>query len=116
MCSYGSSCKYFAGVCRKIIDLSNDVILDKSLQDYLLDGATTLDNKITINGNNFSINSTDLNNNKYAGVTIGVGQALNFKDITLKNFTNTYLVENNGVTNITSAILIGKQNFKYAID
>lgn len=97
---------YVSPVCaEKIIDLSNDVVLDKSLQDYLLDGATTLDNKITINGNNFLINGTDLNNNKYAGVTIGAGQALNFKDITLKNFTNTYLVENNGATNITSAIL-----------
>ena len=77
-------------VCaEKIIDLSNDVVLDKSLQDYLLDGATTLDGNITINGNNFSINGTDLNNNKYAGVSIGTTQTINFKDITLKNFTNT---------------------------
>lgn len=76
-----------------VINLTEDTSLTKTLEEFI--GTNN-----GIEGNSFT-----LDGNGYAGTTVADGQSLDFNNITLKNFTNSNLVENAGTTNITSAIL-----------
>ena len=76
-----------------VINLTEDTSLTKTLKEFIGTNNGIEGNSFTLDGNGF------------AGTSVAPRETLDLSNITLKNFTNSSLVENEGTTNITSAIL-----------